>query len=226
MNEMRPSVLPNLLLGAKNNIARGYGNVSLFEVGPEFYGRKPGQQTLIAGGVRVGMTSKKHWSGEARAFDVFDVKADALAAIAAANGPFENAQITLDAPKYYHPGRSGVLRLGKNVLAYFGELHPSITKKQVLNSGFMRLRFILTIFRCRETVRVKPKRNWSFRNSSRWIRIWLLWLTGKCGQLMLSVQPKRQIAMPLPKCGFLTFMRGKICRQIKINCRLSNFSAG
>ena len=54
------------------------------------------------------MTSKIHWSGEARAFDVFDVKADALAAIAAANGPFENAQITLDAPKYYQQGRSGV----------------------------------------------------------------------------------------------------------------------
>lgn len=129
LNEMRPSILPNLLLGAKNNIARGYGNVALFEVGPEFHGRKPGQQTLIAGGVRVGMTSKKHWSGEARAFDVYDVKADALAAIAAANGPFENAQITTDAPAYYHPGRSGVLRLGKNVLAYFGELHPSVLKK-------------------------------------------------------------------------------------------------
>ena len=129
LNEMRPSVLPNLLLGAKNNIARGYGNVALFEVGPEFFGRKPGQQTLVAAGIRVGQTSKKHWTGEARAYDVFDVKADALAAIAAANGPFENAQITTDAPKYYHPGRSGVLRLGKNVLAYFGELHPSVTKK-------------------------------------------------------------------------------------------------
>ena len=54
-----------------------------------FSGRKPGQQTLVAAGVRVGMTSKKHWAGEARAYDVFDVKADALAAIAAANGPFE-----------------------------------------------------------------------------------------------------------------------------------------
>ncbi len=129
LNEMRPSVLPNLLLGAKNNIARGYGNVALFEVGPEFFCRKPGQQTLVAAGIRVGQTSKKHWTGEARAYDVFDVKADALAAIAAANGPFENAQITLDAPTYYHPGRSGVLRLGKNVLAYFGELHPSVTKK-------------------------------------------------------------------------------------------------
>lgn len=129
LNEMRPSTLSNLILGVKNNIARGYGNVALFEVGPEFYGRKPGQQNLVAGGVRVGMTSKKHWTGEARAYDVFDVKADALAAIAAANGPFENAQITADAPKYYHPGRSGCLRLGKNVLAYFGELHPNVTKK-------------------------------------------------------------------------------------------------
>ena len=129
LNEMRPSLLPNLLLGAKNNIARGFGNLALFEVGPEFHGRKPGQQTLVAAGVRVGMTSKKDWSKTARVYDVYDVKADALAAIAAANGPFENAQITLDAPDYYHPGRSGVLRLGKNVLAYFGELHPEKTMK-------------------------------------------------------------------------------------------------
>ena len=42
-----------------------------------------------------------------------------MAAIAAANGPFENAQITLDAPTYYHPGRSGVLRLGKECAGIF-----------------------------------------------------------------------------------------------------------
>lgn len=129
LDEMRPSILPNLLLAVKNNVARGYANVSLFEVGPEFYGRKPGEQNLIAAGVRSGQTSKKHWSGEERAYDVFDAKADAMAAIAAANGPFDNAQITTDAPSYYHPGRSGTLRLGKNVLAYFGEIHPAILKK-------------------------------------------------------------------------------------------------
>lgn len=129
LDEMRPSVLPNLLLGLKNNIARGYANVSLFEVGPEFYGRKPGEQNLVAAGIRSGQTSKKHWLGEQRGFDVFDVKADALAAIAAASGPFDSAQISLDAPEYYHPGRSGALRLGRNVIAYFGELHPLVTKK-------------------------------------------------------------------------------------------------
>ncbi len=129
LNEMRPSVLVNLLLAVKNNIARGYGNLALFEAGPEFYGRNPGEQNLVAGGVRSGMTSQKSWIGEVRPYDVFDAKADALAAIAAANGPWENAQITTDAPGYYHPGRSGVLRLGKNVLAYFGEIHPNILKK-------------------------------------------------------------------------------------------------
>jgi phenylalanyl-tRNA synthetase beta chain len=129
LNEMRPSVLPNLLEGAKNNMARGYGNVSLFEVGPEFYGRTPRAQKTVAAGIRIGMTGDKEWSGSTRPFDVFDVKADALAVIAAAKGPYENPQITTDAPSYYHSGRSGALRLGKNVLAYFGELHPNVLKK-------------------------------------------------------------------------------------------------
>ncbi len=129
LDEMRPSVLINLLIGIKNNMARGYSDVSLFEAGPEFFGRKPGEQRLVAAGVRCGMTGKKHWLKDERNFDVFDVKADAMAAIAAANGPFDSARISLDAPEYYHPGRSGALRLGNNVIAYFGELHPSILKK-------------------------------------------------------------------------------------------------
>ena len=129
MDEMRPSVLINLLQGLKGNIARGYSNVCLFECGPEFWGRKPGEQRAVAAGIRSGYTGKKHWLKEERQFDVFDVKADAMAVIAAANGPFDSAKISTDAPEYYHPGRSGVLRLGANIIAYFGEIHPSILKK-------------------------------------------------------------------------------------------------
>lgn len=128
LDEMRPSILPNLLSAVKNNIARGYANVALFEVGPEFEGRNPGEQHMAAAGVRAGQTAKKDWQHSNRDYDVFDAKADALAVIAAAKGPFENPQITTDAPEYYHPGRSGTLRLGKNVLAYFGEIHSQILK--------------------------------------------------------------------------------------------------
>jgi phenylalanyl-tRNA synthetase beta chain len=129
LDEMRPSILPNLLTAVKNNIARGYPNMALFEVGPQFYGRNPKEQNTVATGIRCGQTSAKDWSGSARDYDIFDAKADALAAIAAAKGPYENPQITTDAPQYYHPGRSGTIRLGKNVLAYFGEIHPSILKE-------------------------------------------------------------------------------------------------
>ena len=36
-------------------------------------------------------------------------------------------QVAAEAPAWYHPGRSGVIRLGpKNVLAAFGEIHPAV----------------------------------------------------------------------------------------------------
>ena len=62
----------------------------------------------------------------ARPVDAFDAKGDALAALTAAGAPVENLQVTRDAPAWYHPGRSGTLRLGPKVLAHFGELHPRV----------------------------------------------------------------------------------------------------
>ena len=71
-----------------------------FEAAPEFFGRNPGEQRAMASGIRVGKTAKKDWTNSMRAYDVFDVKADALAVIAAAKGPIEAPQITTDAPSY------------------------------------------------------------------------------------------------------------------------------
>jgi phenylalanyl-tRNA synthetase beta chain len=61
---------------------------------------------------------------------VFDVKADVFAALFALGVDPSKAQITRDAPHWYHPGRSGALKLGpKTVLAYFGEIHPATLKQ-------------------------------------------------------------------------------------------------
>ena len=51
-----------------------------------------------------------------------------MTALEGAGAPAANLQTTTDAPNWYHPGRSGVLRLGPNVLAQFGEVHPRILK--------------------------------------------------------------------------------------------------
>jgi phenylalanyl-tRNA synthetase beta chain len=56
-----------------------------------------------------------------------DAKEDAVALLSALGAPVASFQISADAPSWYHPGRSGVFRLGpKNVIGYFGELHPRI----------------------------------------------------------------------------------------------------
>ena len=126
LDVMRPSILPNLIAAAGRNADRGAGDAALFEVGAAWRSdRKEGQAT-IATGVRSGMSGPRHWAEPPRTADLFDAKADALAVLAACGGPVDKAQATPDAPDWYHPGRSGALRLGPNVLAWFGELHPRI----------------------------------------------------------------------------------------------------
>ncbi len=128
LDVMRPSILPNLLAAAARNQARGVADVSLFEVGPQFPGSKPEDQQSVAAGIRVGKTGPRHWSAAPRGFDAYDVKADAQAVLADLGLPADRAQIVTEAPSWYHPGRSGAMRLGPMVLAVFGELHPAVLK--------------------------------------------------------------------------------------------------
>ena len=131
LDQMRPSILPNLIDAAGRNADRGFANVGFCEVGPVFRSQKPDGQDMIAGGIRIGRNAEKHWSGEHenRAVDLYDAKADALAVLEACGAPAGNARVSRDAASYYHPGRSGVLALGKNVLAQFGEIHPAILEE-------------------------------------------------------------------------------------------------
>jgi phenylalanyl-tRNA synthetase beta chain len=56
---------------------------------------------------------------------LFDAKADVVALLAELGFDAAKAQLTRDAPAWFHPGRSTTLRLGpKIVLAQFGEVHP------------------------------------------------------------------------------------------------------
>ncbi len=125
---MRPSILPNLVEAAGRNADRGYGDTALFEVGPQYADDTPKGQAMVAAGLRAGSTGPRHWQAPPRPVDAFDAKADALAALRAAGAPVDKAQVSTDAPGWYHPGRSGGLRLGPNVLAWFGEIHPRVLR--------------------------------------------------------------------------------------------------
>ena len=100
--------------------------MALFEMGPAFHGGEPGEQHTVISGILVGRTGPKDVHGAARAVDVFDVKADAEAILAAMGAP-EKTQILRGGDPWWHPGRHGRICLGpKKVLGVFGELHPRV----------------------------------------------------------------------------------------------------
>ncbi|WP_455874370.1 phenylalanine--tRNA ligase subunit beta [Rhizobium yanglingense] len=134
MSDMRPSLLPGLLMAAQRNADKGYGDVAIFEVSGTYENDRPEGQRRVAGGIRRGTASLtgagRMWSnnlkGGGKPVDVFDAKADALAVIEACGLPMGNIQIEQGGPEWYHPGRSGTIKMGpKVVLGYFGEFHPS-----------------------------------------------------------------------------------------------------
>jgi phenylalanyl-tRNA synthetase beta chain len=126
LDQMRPTPVATLAAAAQRNAARGWGDVGLFEVGPGFENPTPEGHRWIAGGVRAGATPRS-WIAAARGVDAMDAKGDAWAVLTALGVPLEALTVTNDAPGFYHPGRSGVVRKGpKTVLASFGELHPRV----------------------------------------------------------------------------------------------------
>ncbi len=131
MDVMRPSILPNLIAAAGRNAARGYPNVALCEVGPVFESPRPEGQAILAAGIRAGANAERHWAdaNSARAVDLYDAKADAMAALEACGMPAGSGRITRDAAEYFHPGRSGAIRLGKTIIAQFGEIHPAVLEE-------------------------------------------------------------------------------------------------
>lgn len=133
LDYMRPSILPNLLNAAHNNINRSFKDLSLFEVGPIF--ENAGEKVLNnASGIRCGMNLMKNHYGNQREFDAFDTKADIANILQIAGLDINQCQITSDAPSYYHPTRSASVRLGKNILGYFGQVHPSVLKEFDIDS--------------------------------------------------------------------------------------------
>lgn len=125
MTHLRPDLLPGLLRAAARNQARGFADMALFEVGPVFHGGEPGEQHLQATGLLIGASAPRDPYASRRAIDTFDAKADVEAVLAALSAP-ARVQITRKLAPWWHPGRAGVIGLGPNQMATFGEVHPRI----------------------------------------------------------------------------------------------------
>ncbi len=129
LNVLRRSIFSNLIIYLKKNQDRGYIDLSLFEIGPTFFGNKPGEQQIVLGGLKSGVTNRKSWDSKARNIDVFDVKADAIKTLIELGIEEGDLHISSKTQDYYNPGRSGSVNLKSENgprLAFFGEIHPAI----------------------------------------------------------------------------------------------------
>jgi phenylalanyl-tRNA synthetase beta chain len=123
---MRPSSLPNLLVAAQQNANRGFDDARLFEAGPVYRDdTDTGQERVIAAAWRA--RPPRHWRAAPQP-DIFDVKRDVMTILEAIGAPVASLQTGTDAPAWWHPGKSGVLKLGNKPIAIFGEVHPRALK--------------------------------------------------------------------------------------------------
>ncbi len=129
---LRSSIFSNLIMYMSKNLDRGFRDLSIFEIGPVFFGSSPGEQTTVVCGLSSGKKSRLSWIDKERDVDVFDVKRDVVQTLIEAGYNSDKFFIDDDTPNYYHPGKSGRIFLNKDkdqVAAYFGEIHPNILKK-------------------------------------------------------------------------------------------------
>lgn len=125
---MRPSILPHLLSAVVRNVSRGHQDLALFEIGPVYHDVGIDAQEIMAGLIRSGKAVARNVHESERMIDIFDIKADVLGVLKACGIESDALRIERKVPSYYHPGRSGALLLGKTILAYFGQIHPLVTK--------------------------------------------------------------------------------------------------
>ena len=114
------------------NLDRGFKDLSIFEIGPIFFGSNPGEQSTVVCGLSAGKKNRLSWIDKERNVDVFDIKKDVVQTLVEAGFNSDNFFIDNETPNYYHPGKSGRLFLNEdknNVAAFFGEIHPNVMKK-------------------------------------------------------------------------------------------------
>jgi phenylalanyl-tRNA synthetase beta chain len=129
LNVLRRSVFSNLIVHLKKNQDRGHEDLSFFEVGPVFFGKNPGEQQIVVGGLKSGLVNRKSWLEKSRNLDVFDIKRDVIRTLIDLGLEESDLFVSNNTKNCYHPGRSGSVNLKSEKgphLAYFGELHPAI----------------------------------------------------------------------------------------------------
>ncbi|MBS91862.1 MAG: phenylalanine--tRNA ligase subunit beta [Rickettsiales bacterium] len=167
---LRSNLIGNLLLAIRKNNNKNINNISLFELGPVFKGIEPGKQEEFISVVRSGNFYEKNWLEKDKSYDLFDIKADLNCMLKILGFDIEKFDLDRKSKSFYHPGKSGSLKIGGEIIAFFGEIHPEVLENLSIKTKTVafevNLTKILKFFREKNTSKNEIKVS-SFQSSTR-----------------------------------------------------------
>lgn len=144
LSVMRPGLLPNLILATASNANKSNSNTRLFEIGPQFSSPAATDQPIVIAGVLSGETAPRHWTQKNQSVSALHAKAECYAVIESCGlNPDQLSIDTNNVPAWYHPGRAASLKMGKNMVAVFGEIHPGVAKKMGIKNALVGFEIFL-----------------------------------------------------------------------------------
>jgi phenylalanyl-tRNA synthetase beta chain len=120
---LRTALLPGLLKAVRRNVFRHVRSVAIFEVSNVFglVEGRPNERPSIA--LVMTGAADPGWTGEGRAFDVFDAKGVVEALLAELGIPWSTGE---PAGHPFHPARSAQVLAAGETIGLVGELHPRV----------------------------------------------------------------------------------------------------
>lgn len=126
---MRPTLQYSLLTNVRDNFNRNQYDLRLGEVAKTFIGtgeHELAQEDIHLGIALAGSKEKSLWNSGKESYDFYDLKAyveRVFERMGISRYSIERSQ-----DSNFHPGRSADLRIGKDLLGTFGEIHPNVVE--------------------------------------------------------------------------------------------------
>ena len=125
---MRTALLPGLVEALRHNLNRQQDRVRLFETARVFTkGDDWPVETRRLAAVACGRATPENWTGDKRAVDYYDIKADLETVLGLAGGERAIEFRPLDRPDF-HPGRSAQVVIDGRPAGVVGALHPRLAR--------------------------------------------------------------------------------------------------
>jgi phenylalanyl-tRNA synthetase beta chain len=157
---MRTTLLPSLLNTCVNNISFRELDQRIFELRRLYLpqeDRELPSEPLYLGGLLTGMRGAQGWNQEKSQVDFFDAKGVVENILADFN--VEGAVFSPENPeRYYHPGKSCHIIVGKESIGSIGELHPEVMDNFGLTQKvyYFEINFEKLVVQSREIRTVTP----------------------------------------------------------------------